>query len=431
MIMSAIVCGVTVLVQAEAIQPIEMFSLSERLANVLTAYATYLEQLFYPVGLAAYYPLSDLTISWSSGQIILSLALLVIISLAVFRERKKHPYLLVGWLWYLGMLVPVIGLMQVGTQSHADRYTYLPHIGLLILLTWGCVEWSAAWRYRRTLFGFSGAVVVAALILCARKQTTYWRDTISLWNHDLACTSQNAFVEDSLGMTFLDSGQVDEARRHLQRAVEIQPFSAPHLNNLGMAVFRSGQVDEGVTLFRMSLGIDPEYAPAHNNLGIIFLKSGRMREAIAHFQVAIRSDPKLADAQNNLANALMLDQRPAEAVAHYEKVIELAPDDYPNAYHNLAWVLATSREASLRDGQRAVALAIRANQLSGGRDMQIVRTLAAAYAEAGQYPKAVEVAGQAVEIAIAQNNQAWADALQSEKELYQAGRPLRYPILPN
>ena len=422
-------CAITLMVQKRSIQPAETLPLPWCLANALNSYTIYLEQLFYPVGLAAYYPHNDPTNGWDPWKIILSLTLLAGISAVVFRERHRRPYLLVGWLWYLGMLLPVIGLVQAGTQAHADRYTYLPHIGLLILLVWGGAEWSVSWRHQRGIFCAGATVLLTVLILCARNQVTYWHDTVSLWTHTLACTPPNAFVEDSLGYIDLEAGQLDAARHHLQQAVDIEPvsqsYSAPYQNNLGMAVFRSGRPDLAVTRFRMSLGLDPDYAPAHNNLGTICFKTGRMNEAIAHFEAAIKSDPRLADAQNNLGNALMMAGRPGAAAGCYEKAIALDPNAYLGAYNNLAWVRATSIRPALRDGRQAVQAALQANQLSGGTNMMILRTLAAAYAEAGQFPQAVEVVGQALQLATAQNNWSWIVELGQERRIYQSGQPIR------
>ena len=194
-----------------------------------------------------------------------------------------------------------------------------------------------------------------------------------------------------------------------------------------MAVFRSGQTDQAVGLFRQSLTADPEYAPANNNYGIILLQSEKVFEAIKHFQTAVKSDPELADAQNNLGNALIIAGRPTEALVHYEKAIALEPDAYPSAYLNLAWVMATSTQANLRDGPKALAMARRAYELSPGNAMQTLRTLAAAEAESGRFSQALNIISQALRTAGEQADLNWVNVLQKERQLYLTNQPLRYP----
>ena len=429
--MSALVCGVTMLVQQPSIQPAGALSPAWRLGNVLNSYLIYLGQLFYPAWLAAYYPHDNPATGWPAAKIILSLALLTVISAMVYRERARRPYLLTGWLWYAGMLIPVIGLVQVGTQAHADRYTYLPHIGLLLMLIWGGAEWSAGHWQRRVMLGVGAMTGLVALILCAREQTTCWQDSQKLWSQTLNHTTENAYAENMLGCLFLDAGQLNLAEYHLRKAIEIEPadgsYSAPYFNNLGLAVFRSGQTDQAVGLFRQSLTADPEYAPANNNYGIILLQSEKVFEAIKHFQTAVKSDPELADAQNNLGNALIIAGRPTEALVHYEKAIALEPDAYPSAYLNLAWVMATSTQANLRDGPKALAMARRAYELSPGNAMQTLRTLAAAEAESGRFSQALNIISQALRTAGEQADLNWVNVLQKERQLYLTNQPLRYP----
>jgi tetratricopeptide (TPR) repeat protein len=289
-----------------------------RMSNPIISYVTYLRQMVYPADLAPFYPFSARDLS--GYKIILALVLLVAISAAAFAAWRKRPYLLVGWLWYLGILVPMIGIMQVGSFAHADRYTYLPMIGLSIALTWATADLCAGWRHRRVVLGGCSAVILVALIFCARAQTAYWRNSESLWTHTLACTSDNFIGHNNLGIALFKTGHVDEAMVHYQKALEIKPDFAEAHNNLGNFLFQKGSVDEAMVHYQKALEINPDYAVAHYNLGNALLKMGKVDEAIAHFQKALQINPDYADAHNNLGNALLQKGRVDEAIPHFQKV---------------------------------------------------------------------------------------------------------------
>jgi Flp pilus assembly protein TadD len=360
-------------------------SLPLRVGNALISYVTYLGQMFWPSGLAVLYPFTTGGVGVS--RVVLSLVLLAGISTGVSVLRRR-PYLLTGWLWYLIMLAPVIGIVQVGLQTRADRYTYLPQIGLYVLLTWAAVDLCAGQRNRRWVLGGLSTIILVALIFCARTQTAYWRNSESLWTHTLACTSDNAVGHIALGNALFKKGSVDEAIAHFQKALQIKPNSAG----------------------------------AHNNLGSALLQKGSVDEAIASFQKAQQIKPDDAEVQDNLAVALFQKGNVAEAIAHFQKAMQIKPDD-AKVQNNLAWALAIAPQASLRNGHQAVELAQRANQLAGGKNPVILCTLAAACAEAGRFPEAVENAQHALQLAETQSNTALADTIRSQMKLYQAGIP--------
>jgi tetratricopeptide (TPR) repeat protein len=388
------------------------------------------------------------------------------------------------------MMIPVIGIVQISYYAHADRYTYLPQIGLYLLVTWAVADLCAGWRHRRVVLGGCVTVILVALIFCARVQTSYWRNGESLWTHTLTCTSANfighnnlgnallqkdnvdeaivhyqqalqiepdyteacynlgyallqkgnvdeaiayyqkalqinpdyADAHNNLGRALLQKGHVDEAIAHFQKALQITPDSAEAHNNLGNALFQKGSVDEAIIQYQTALQINPDYAEAYYNLGNVLIQQGSVDEAIAYFQKALQIKPDYAEAHDNLGNALIERGRLSEAITHYQKALEIKPD-YPRALNNLAWTLATSPQASLRNGDKAVELAQRANQLTGGENPTILYTLAAAYAEAGRFPEAVETAQRALQLAETQSNTALADAIRSQLKLYQAGLP--------
>jgi Flp pilus assembly protein TadD len=410
---------VTLFAQTELIQPFENISLSLRVGNASISYVAYLGQMFWPAGLAVLYPLTARGVGVSG--VVLSLVVLAGISTGVLVLRRR-PYFLTGWLWYLIMLVPVIGIVQVGAQARADRYTYLPQIGLYLLLTWGAAELCAGWRHRRVVLGGCATVILVALILCARAQTAYWRNSESLWTHTLACTSDNSIGHYNLGNALFQKGNVDEAIEHFQRALQINPDYMEAHYNLGCALIQKGNVDEAITHFQKALQIKPNGAEVHINLGCALLQKGNMDEAITHFQKALQIEPDSAEAHINLGNALLTKGRMDEAIVQYQKALQIEPDN-TEAQNNLAWVLATCPQASLRNGNKAVALAQRANQLTGDGNPVVIGTLAAAYAEAGRFPEAVETAQRALQLAETQSNTALADAIRSQLKFYQAGIP--------
>jgi tetratricopeptide (TPR) repeat protein len=245
-------------------------------------------------------------------------------SLAAVLIGRKRKYVPVGWFWYLGMLVPVLGFVQVGLQGYADRYAYLPNIGLYLLLTWAIVDLAKRWRFRRQILAVAATIALVALIYCARAQASYWRNSETLWHHTLDVTANNDV--------------------------------------------------------------------AHTNLG-------------------------------NLLPA-------AEAVPHYEKALQIAPHTML-PLNNLAWIRATSPDPFQRDGAKALELAKEANQLSGGKDPVFVRTLAAAYAENGQFTEAIETAQRALPLAVAQDNSALASDLRNNIDNFRRNIPVRDPSLAN
>jgi len=421
-VLSAAACAVTFLVQHRAIRPIEAVSFFLRISNALVSCAVYLTQMVYPKNLAVFYPFPAHGLP--PGKTALAFLLLVSVTMAAFFRRKNRPYFLVGWLWYLGMLVPVIGLVQAGMQAHADRYTYLPQIGLYLLLTWMAVELTASWRCRAWVLGVGAAGILAALILCARAQTSYWHDSESLWAHAVACTSDNALAETNLGSVLFNEGRLDETIAHCQRAVEMQPDYSPAWTGLGSAFLHKGQLAKAISYFRQAVKLHPAYPSAQNDLALALLQAGNVDEAITHFRNALETDPDLAETHTDLGYALLQKGQVEAAIDHYQKALELNPEFVP-AFNNLAWVLATCPRAPIRNGARAVELAQRAKRLSGGANLTILRTLAAAYAEAGRFPEALEAAGQALDLATRQGNAATIDALQREIRLYRDGSPLR------
>lgn len=414
-------CLLTLLVQDRSLVSIEHLPLWWRIDNAIIAYVTYLGQFFYPVGLSVLYPRPGLDLPlW---KVFAAFLVLASITTAAFIGRRRYPYILVGWLWYLGMLVPVIGFLQVGTVSVADRFTYLTQIGLGIALAWGAADLCRSWSYRRWVCGVASASVLAVLMGCALRQTSFWRDSETLWTRALACNSQNAFAQGSLGMALHESGRIDEAAACYLKAIEIGPDGDAH-NNLGGILADRGEIDAAVAHFQKALKINPDSASAHNNLGGILADRGRTDEAIAHFRKALETEPNSADTHSSLGKALLRQGKPSETLTEWREAVRLQPTDI-GSVSQLASLLATCPETSIRNGDEAVYLARWAVELSKGRKPTVLGTLAAAYAEAGQFSKAIEAAERAVALASTDGNVALADTLRAQIKLYQAGSPYR------
>ena len=329
-------CVITFLVP-EQVPTSERMSLALRMENAVVSYVIYLWQMIYPAGLACLYPkpINHLPF-WQVGG---ALGLLLAISGVIFAFRRKYPYLVVGWLWYLGMMIPVIGIVQISSRYvHADRYTYLPQIGVYLLLTWIVADLCAGWRHRRMVLGGFSAIILSALIYSGHMQATHWRNSESLWTHTLAYTTNNPVAHNNLGAALAERGQVDAAIAHFQKALEIKPDYATVYDSLGIALAGRGQIDEAIAHYRKALELKPDYVYAHNNLGISLADRGQIDEAIAHYRKALEINPNFAKAHNNLGAALAGRGQVDAAIAHFQKALEINPD-YASARINLGVAL--------------------------------------------------------------------------------------------
>ena len=416
-------CVVTIFAQQQALQSLESTTVPVRLGNAALAYVAYVGQMFWPARLAVLYPLQAGGVSLITSM--LSLALLAGVSTWVLVRRRRQPYLLTGWVWYLTMLLPVIGLIQVGSQARADRYTYLPQIGLYLLLTWAAADLWAGWRHRRVLVGAGAAAILAALMVSARAQAAHWRNSETLWTHTLACTTDNWLAHINLGDDLLKMGRADEATVQFQAALQIHPNSAQAHNNLGSILAQKNETDEAIAHFQKALQIQPQNWQAHGNLArVFFYQLGRADEAVAQCQQALEIRPGLAQAHLTLGDILLQKGQDAGALAHYQKALQTEPDS-PAILNNIGWILATSPDANLRNGEQAVRYAKRACDLTKDNDPAYVNGEAAAYAEAGRFDEAVAAAQRACALALASKG-GQLDVLEEtrkELDLYLAHQP--------
>jgi tetratricopeptide (TPR) repeat protein len=364
--LSAVFCGITMFTQEEArssnMPPLLC------LMNTAVSYFIYLEQLFWPANLAVHYPYPKHGLP--PGEVITAVLVLTAISVAAWIARRKYPCLLVGWLWYVGMLVPVIGLVQVGAQAHADRYTYLPQIGLCLALTWLLAGVSTGWRNGRIVLGVLGAGILTALIFRAHAQTAYWQNSETVWFHALDCTADNDVAHNNVGEIFQQRGRLDEAISHFKKAVEIARNNAEAENNLGYWLFQTGQTNGAVAYLQQALAIRPGFAEARNNLGVILLQSGQVDEAIVELQKTVALQPDFAEAHNNLGNACFQNQQLDEAVVQYQAAIAIQPD-YAEAHCNLSFALLQKRQVDAAIMQAQAALKLRPDYAKAHKNLGI------------------------------------------------------------
>ena len=311
-------------------------SIPDRLANVTLSYARYVWQAFWPADLAVYYPFPA---TFSVGSVAGAALLLLGISVAAFWMARWRPYFVVGWLWYLVTLLPVIGLIQLAAYSHADRYTYVPLIGLFVSLVWGVGELASQWR--RPALGCAGAAVAAVILLCVgltRQQLGHWQDSETLFRHALAVTENSYLAHNNLGTALDEKGQTDEAISQFQEAIRLKPDDVETHSNLGNTLAKQGQLDEAINQYHEAIRLKPDAALAHYNLGNALVRKGQVDEAISQYQEAIRLKPNYADSHYNFGIALARKGQADEAINQYHEAIRLK-SDYADPHNNLGNIL--------------------------------------------------------------------------------------------
>jgi Flp pilus assembly protein TadD len=416
MLVAAASCVVTVLAQRAGHALLaDRLPLGARLANAALAYVIYLRRALWPSDLAIFYPYSRFGLPWS--EVIGAVILLAILTGLAVAFRRRFPAFLVGWLWFVGTLVPVIGVVQVGAQAMADRYAYFPIIGLFIAAAWIV----PAPRSQRAC-GWLATTALTSVAACAVAtwiQLGYWRDDAAAWQRDLQVTADNALGEHNLGVTLYRQGRVDEAEEHLTRAVELSPNFTMALNNLGTCYLREGRVDEASALFLRALAADAEQALSHSNLGLALMRKRRTAEASEQFREAAALAPEVAEYRYNLAAALKDEGKTAEASAIYRQAVELEPR-WPQMARLLADSLLKMRNPKMRCPPEAVFRARQACEATAFRQPDMLATLANAYAELGDPSKAVATARRAMELAQANRDQKLIQQLSRDISTYEA-----------
>jgi tetratricopeptide (TPR) repeat protein len=481
-VLTAVASVVTFVVQKRggAAMTVEDFPLGARIGNALISYCRYLGKTFWPTDLAVFYPHPGY---WPLEKVLLAGVFLCGVSVLLFVERRRYPFLLMGWLWFVGTLAPVIGLVQVGEQAMADRYTYIPSLGVLILTIWGVYELTRRWRYHVIALSLAGSAVFVLCLAVTRQQLGYWKDSETLFRHTLEVTPSSELAHNNLGIALLNKGQTDEAISQFQEVIRLKPAAAEIHNNLGSALFNKGQTDKAMSQFEEAIRLKPDYALAHYDLGIVLFNKGQTDEAMSQFQEAIRFKPDYADAHINLGIALLNKGQTDEAISQYQEAIRLKPDGAnarynlgvallnkgqtdeaisqyqeairlkpddadaqrmlakaldlksrsklrtsdPAALNNQAWELATSSDAKIRNGTLAVKLAERACEQTHYRMTIMIGTLAAAYAEAGRFDEAILTGQKACALASELGETNLLKRNQELVTMYQAHQPYHEP----
>jgi Flp pilus assembly protein TadD len=460
-----------------------------RVANASVSYLRYVGKLFWPAHLAVLYPLPA---SWPAVLAAAGVLFILGIPAVVLLNVRNRPYLPVGWLWFIGTLVPVIGLVQAGSQAMADRYSYLPYVGLFVIIAWGLGDIAARLpRVKPALVAIASGGLVAC-ICCARQQLRYWQDSLTLFDHTVSVTSDNPIALCDLAVDLMDRGRFEEGIERAQQALALQPDMPRAEAALGYGFSGELKSADAIEHYRRALQLDSLQPETLNNLAFALATDpdGQNRNgaeavrlaqqacaltgngnpiylgtlAAAYAETGLFSEAEAANAQaralalatgkNDEAEEFRKRQdlyqmnRPfhldrdaaaqaclageqlarqgnvAGAIESYRRALQLSPS-LAQALNNLAWLLATTDDARIRNGDEAVRLAQRACELAGGRTPQFEGTLAAAYAEAGRFDDAIAAANKAIELATAQGNATIADANRSFLELYRARQPVR------
>jgi len=418
-------CIVTFLAQrAEAVRTLKQVSLSLRLENALVATATYLFQIFWPANLAVFYPMPE---KIAPVAVIISATALVLISVLVWRARNNCPCWTTGWLWFLGTLVPVIGLVKVGDAAHADRYTYFPAVGIFIAVVFGVWHWLKQPRAQKTFIAASFVVLVACIAL-TEFQLAFWRDSETLFRRALAVTENNSTAHLNLGAALETKGQPDAALVEYRESLRLDPYSFETANDIGKLLFEQGRPAEALDYCLTAVRLKPDRATLHNNLGLTLEALGRFDEARAQFAEAARLDETNAIPRFQTGRTLLKQGRDAEALPELFAALQIEPDNLQFLIFT-ARVLASDENPQGRNGTNAIALADLACKLTDETQPVALDTLAMASAELRQFDDAQKIQRQAVELVGKSNDREDLDLMQQRLKLYENRQPWRESFL--
>jgi protein O-mannosyl-transferase len=382
---------ITFLVQRSggAVISIDVFPLSNRIANTFLSYARYIGKMFWPQNMTVFYPFDAMYIPF--WQIAASCLLLLVISIFVIRLGRNQKYLPLGWFWFVGTLVPVIGIIQVGLQAYADRYTYVSYIGLFIMLAWGVPQLLSKWIYRKIVLGVSMALVLTVLGICAHRQTSYWKNSITFFSHALEVTQNNYVAYNNLGLVYDDLGRSAEAMENFSRAIKIMPNYAQAHTNLGIIYTKLGRWQDAIDEYQQAIKYKPDFAAAYNNLGLAYDDLGRSAEAIEDFKRAIRIKPDYAESHTNLGIVYTKLGRWPDAIDEHQQAIKFKPD-FAEAYNNLG--IAYAKLGRWTNAINAYQQAVKFKP----DFVEAYNNLGYAYATLGRYPEAIDAYQQGIKI---------------------------------
>jgi Flp pilus assembly protein TadD len=444
-LLSLISSAITFFVQRHAGAMVrgENYSLITRISNASVAYIWYIAKLFYPAKLAVLYPHPGNSLSlW---QPIAAISAIVFITAIVFYLAFKKRFLVTGWLWYLGTLVPVIGLVQIGSQAMADRYTYLPSIGIFVMLAWGIDGFFAGWKYKRVLIGLVTSIVLIALLLGTRNQLSYWQNTSTLYKHTLEVTENNYVIHNNYGYYLQEHGELDSAAENFNEALRIRPDYVSALINLGVVLRVQGKTDEAVIHWEKALALEPYNPNVNANLGLTLAMQGRYEEAIGHFTKVLRYKPDFPHARYVLGYIYHKMGNYELAADNFKQAVRVQPDDVaainelgmvygeqgktdeaiqkwnealviaPNSAHihlNLAIALAQRGQHFSAIEHYNFALQLKPNQ------PEALMKLAASYAATGNLDEAVKVTEKAFNLVVTMGDKTMVNQIQQQLQSY-------------
>jgi len=412
-LLSAASSVVTYLVQKSGgtVDSLTSIPFHDRIANALVSYVSYIGKMLWPHNLAVLYPYQKSIALWKIAGAGL---LFMMISVFAFRMLRSKPYFAVGWLWYLGTLVPVIGIVQVGSQALADRYTYVPLIGIFLMITWGISDWVSKMHYRRIGLFTATASILSILMITSWLQVKYWSNSVTLFEHAINVTGHNSTAQLNLGAALAVQGKIEKAVKHYKAALKIKPdLAEAHLNigiysrgegkfddavnhflkvlngksdhaaaahfELGDTLEEKGDLPQAVKHYLEAIKIRPGYAKAYNNLGVILASQNKVEAAIVSLSKALQISPSYAGAHFNLGKIYSNRNDPEKAIFHYKKALQFDPNMIQALYH-LSWILSTHEDEQYRNGKEAVRLATRLCKTTQHHQPLALDALAAAYA---------------------------------------------------
>jgi len=492
-VLVAVSSVITFLVQQKggAVITWQRLSLDARIANALVSYSTYVRKMFFPFNLAPFYPMPD-SIGWGSAAV--SVGFLAVLTVVAVRLWRRVPYFAVGWFWYLGTLVPVIGLVQVGNQSMADRYSYIPLIGLFLILSWGGWDLAQGFRIPARALGCAAGIVLLLLGAQTYRQVGYWKSSETLFRHTIEVTGDNPRAYLNLGAALVSENRLAEAVTVYSEFLSRNPDDAELQARLAMILAMQGKNQESIEHYQHALRIEPNHPEANNGLGFALGLLGRWEEAILHHQEALRWKPRFPEARYNLGKAYAALGKPQLAIDQFTEALQLRPDyfeahermalvlasqgklddalphfaaaagvrpddpeihfrygmalyqrnraseaisqlrtavtlkpDWPDALDNLAWILATTPDATGEDAAQAVTFAEKARALSRRPEASRYDTLGAAYARAGRFTDAIRAAEEALRMAQMAGDTSLAAEITRRCRLYKSGKSYRFP----
>jgi tetratricopeptide (TPR) repeat protein len=421
---TAVSCAITFLAQSQhggdAVVSLEAIPLHYRLRSVPLAYVEYLSKTFWPAKLAIFYPLTE---KIPASEAMLSVTLLVFISLVAVWLHRSRPYLLTGWLWFLGMMVPVIGLVQVGGAALADRYTYLPSVGIFIAVTFAACDFAARFKIPPSVLAGISIFILTASVIAMENQLRYWQNSVTLFQHALAVTADNDVARNDLGVGLEQQGRLAEAAEQYRAAARLEPDRYQGHHNLASALDRLGRPAEALVEHREAVRISPDTPFLHHCLGLALVNAGQPDEALKEFSKAAQLDPHYPWPHLETARIYLRQNRDADALDELRAALRIDPDNIETLTFT-AQVLAASENRASRNGQSAFMLAAKANLLTGGRRPNVLDVLGMACAEMGKFDDAQLAAQTALEVAAAlkQKN---VEPIQRRLELYKTHQPWR------